>query len=337
MSGEAQAPLALEWAHGTLSVQPVGAMLDSLVFHLPDGPFAPFARRHWSPDAPDLRALPAHLRHLGAEFVCLPFGVGGPLRDIAPDWRPFGLERQNDPAHGLSANAVWTVAEQDADHLRMVLDYPADHAVRRLTRVLTVRADAPVLDLALTIEARHAARLPLGLHPILSLDVPEGSLHLDARFRRGLTYPAAVPGEAMEAAIGRDFASLAKVPARTGGLLDLARLPKAAPMEDVVQLCGVEGPVDVVFAARGAVLSLDWDRELLPSCLLWISDRALSGAPWEGRYRGLGIEPIASCFYFAASVSLADNPISAAGTPTSLCVTPERPAVIRYGLSARPL
>jgi hypothetical protein len=329
--------LALDWPHGALRVSPVGAMLAELVFHLPDGPFAPFARPHWSPDDSLLRALPAHLRHLGAEFVCLPFGVGGPLDAIAPGWSGFSLEHCNDPPHGPAANAIWRVEEQGVGDIRLTLEYPADHAVRRLTRTLAVRPDAPAVDLELAIDVRRATRLPLGLHPILSLDVPAESLRLEARFRRGLTYPASVPGGAMRAAVGRDFVNLAAVPARMGGAIDVARLPKAAPMEDVLQLCDIEGAVEASFVERGAVLSLDWDRDLLPSCLLWISDRALAGAPWGGRYRGLGIEPIASCFDFAESVSLADNPIASAGTPTCLAASPERPTVLRYSLAARPL
>ncbi|MFT0858974.1 hypothetical protein [Ancylobacter sp. G4_0304] len=329
--------LTLDWRHGALRVSPVGAMLAELVFHLPDGPFAPFSRPHWSPDDPVLADLPAHLRHLGAEFVCLPFGVGGPVDDVAPGWSGFGLDRCNDLPHGLAANAPWQVEEHGADRLRLTLDYPASHAVRRLTRTLTPQPGAPALDLELAIEVRRPTRFSLGLHPILSLDLPSESLRIEARFRRGLTYPASVPGGAMRAAVGRDFASLSAVPARDGGIIDLAQLPKAAPMEDVLQLCDVEGAVEAVFPERGAVLSLDWDRELLPSCLLWISDRALPGAPWGRRFRGLGIEPIASCFDFAEAVSLEDNPIAAAGTPTALAATPERATVIRYSLAARPL
>lgn len=337
MNGASADLLALDWPHGALRVSPVGGMLAELVFHLPDGPFAPFARPHWSPDDPALGALPAHLRHLGAEFVCLPFGVGGPLEGCAPGWSECGLDLCNDPPHGHAANAIWSVAEQGAGHLRLTLDYPTDHPVRRLTRTLMVRPDAPAVDLALAIEVRRATRFPIGLHPILSLDLPPESLCLQVRFRRGFTYPASVPGGAMLAAIGRDFAALAAVPARAGGVVDLTRLPKAAPMEDVLQLCGVEGAMEAVFAERGAVLSLDWDRDLLPSCLLWISDRALAGAPWGGRYRGLGIEPIAACFDFAEPVSLADNPIAAAGTPTCLAASPDRPVMLRYSLAARRL
>lgn len=333
----ADAPLALEWVHGAARLVADGAMLTELVFRLPDGDFAPFAQRHWSPDDPTLAGLPVHLRHLGAEFVCLPFGVGGPVDDIAPEWREMGLDRCNEPAHGLAANALWTLGEQTAGRLRLTLDMPAEHPVRRLTRTLTARPDAPALDLELAIEARRPARIVLGLHPILSLDLPPASLRLGARFRRGFTYPATVPGGAMRTAVGREFTSLSAVPGRDGAPLDLSRLPLARPMEDVVLLGGMEGPVEAVFAERGAVLSLDWDRTLLPSCQLWISDRALGDAPWGGRYRGLGIEPVAACFDFAEPVALAENPVWAAGMPTSLAISPERATVIRYSLSVRPL
>ncbi|MBB3772560.1 hypothetical protein FHS55_003181 [Angulomicrobium tetraedrale] len=331
-------PVHLAWAHGFLRAIPTGAMITDLAFRLSGGvDFAPFAHRHWSPDDPALGHLPAHLRHLGAEFVCLPFGVGGEVEGIAAPWQGLGLERCNVPAHGFAANAEWTLAERSATRLCFTLDYPGDHAVRRLTRVLAVQPHAPALDLTLTVEARRAGRVSLGLHPILSLDAPPESVHLRAAFRHGLTYPAAVPGAAMLAAIGGEFGSLAAVPARDGGMVDLSRLPKARPVEDVVLLCDLNGPVEIDFPARAATLMLDWDRRLLPSCQLWISDRALHDAPWAGRYRGLGVEPVASCFDFAEAVSLGDNPVRAGGTATSLAIDPERPVEIAYRLSARPL
>lgn len=326
----------LAWAHGFLRAIPTGAMITELSFRrAPDRVFSPFARRHWSPRDPGCAGLPPHLRHLGAEFACLPFGVGGPLLEIAPSWRELGVEQSNVSAHGPAANDEWRLEERSATRLRFVLDYPADHAVRRLTRVLSVRPDAPALDLSLRIEARREARVSVGLHPILSLDVPPESLHIRAAFRRGFTYPAAVPGGAMRTAIGRGFDRLETVPAREGGTVDLTRLPKAMPVEDVVQLCDLEGPVEIAFTGQDATLTLEWDRRLLPSCQLWISDRALADAPWAGRYRGLGVEPIASCFDLAEAVSLADNPIRAGGTPTCLAITPDRVTEIGYRVEAR--
>lgn len=326
----------LAWEYGFLRAIPTGAMIAGLSFRLSaTHVFSPFAQRHWLPSDPACAALHPHLRHLGAEFVCLPFGVGGAVSDIAVSWRKLGIERCNLPAHGLAANAEWTLEDRTETRLCFVLDYPPDHAVRRLRRVLSVRPEAPVLDLSLQIEARRRDWVSVGLHPIFSLSGPAESLYLQAGFRRGYTYPAAVPGGAMQTAIGHGFDSLAAVPARAGGTVDLSRLPKAMPMEDVVQLCDVDGPVQITFTDQKATLVLEWDRDLLPSCQIWISDRALADAPWNGRYRGLGVEPIASTFDFAQDVSVADNPIQADGTATRLEISPERVTEINYRIEAR--
>ncbi len=44
--------------------------------------------------------------------------------------------------------------------------------------------------------------------------------------------------------------------------------------------------------------------------MLWISDRALQEAPWNGRYRGLGVEPVAAAFDFGEAASAGPNPIA---------------------------
>lgn len=311
-------------------------MIADLSFRLASGHvFAPFAHRHWSPADPGCAGLPPHLQHLGAEFACLPFGVGGPVRDVASPWQALNVERCNDPPHGLAANAAWTLEQQTDTRLCFTLDYPSDHAIRRLTRILSVQPEAPALDLVLRIEARRTACISVGLHPILSLNAPPESVRIRARFRQGFTYPAAVPGDAMLAAIGQTFGELSSVPARAGGTVDLSRLPKVMPVDDVVQLCALDGPVEIIFAEQKAALTLDWDRSLLPSCQFWISDRALGHAPWAGRYRGLGVEPIASAFDFSEAVSLAKNPIQTTGTATSLAITPDRVTDIAYRIEAR--
>src|SRR3546814_11606401 len=86
---------------------------------------------------------------------------------------------------------------------------------------------------------------------------------------------------------GQEFRDLAAVPA-PGGAVDLTRLPLAAPAEDVVQLLGMAGPVRAVNGEAGFALTLDWDRDLLPSCQIWISDRALPRFPWRGWFAGPG-------------------------------------------------
>ncbi|SHO66574.1 hypothetical protein SAMN02745172_03233 [Pseudoxanthobacter soli DSM 19599] len=324
----------LEWEFGALAVGDVGAMIRWVSFRLPSGKrFEPFARAPWI-GSDGLDGLAPHLRDLGAEFACLPFGVGGPLDAIAPEWAGLPIEDSNAVPHGPAANAVWTLEEKTERALRFALPYPADHPVRGIERTIAIDPERPAIHLSLRIEARRPARVSVGLHPILTLAAPVDSLELSADFAFGLTYPAAVPGEAMIAAIGQNFDRLDAVPAAGGGSVDLSRLPKARPIEDVVQLCGARGPVAVIFAHEAARLVLDWDRTLLPSCQIWISDRALQSAPWGGTYRGLGIEPIASAFDFAETLSGMSNPISEKGIATTLAIEPGRDVEIRYSIAA---
>jgi len=328
--------VTLEWPHGRLSALSTGAMVASLEFVLPSGrPFRPFARAPWVEAGERDTGLAPHLQVLGAEFACVPFGVGGPLAEIAPEWRALDVAAVNDPPHGPAANAEWALEAETATALRFGLDYPEGHPVRRLTRSIAVDPAAAAVDFSLTIAARRAGRISVGLHPILTLAMPDESLAITADFDFGLTYPAAVPGGAMLTAIGRTFDRLAAVPAAGGGTVDLSRLPKPRPAEDVVQLCGMRGPVEIAFRDARARLAVDWDRVLLPSCQLWIGDRALTSPPWNGGYRGLGIEPNAAAFDLADAVSSADNPISARGVATTVALDPDRPVEIRYRLAAR--
>jgi hypothetical protein len=58
-------------------------------------------------------------------------------------------------------------------------------------------------------------------------------------------------------------------------------------------LCRVDSPITVRYPAEDVRYRLTWDTKILPSCLLWPSDRSISEPPWNGRFRGLGLEPIA--------------------------------------------
>lgn len=328
-------PWRLDWKHGSLTVLPVGAILWDCRFRLPDGSdFVPFAAASWAGD----RAygdLPGHMQWLGGEFACAPFGVGGPVEGQAEfEWRDVLSGSVNSPPHGLSANEKWSLLSRDGTRLLLGQAYPSPSPVMRVTRTIEADLDAPALNLTFTIETRRACRIPLGLHPILNLDRPVEQIRIAADFEFGLTYPTIVPPDAMLSRPGRKFCHLSSVPARGGGSVDLTRLPKTRPAEDVMQLCGVRGPVSVEFLDAGARLTIDWDRSILPSCVVWIGDRALQTPPWNGRFRGLGIEPIAAAFDFAEDVSLADNPIARRGIRTAVDISPDAPCVIRYRFEA---
>ena len=310
-------------------------MLWDCEFHLPSGhTLRPFARAPWA-DEPGLDpALPAHMRLLGGEFACVPFGIGGRPQDLLPEWRSPSWDPVNPAPHGRSSDEEWTLVSASDSGVQLRLDYPADDDVAYLVRTISTVPDRPALDLTLAIHARRRTRQPVGLHPILRLPVFPAQLQLEAAFEFGVTYPAHVPPGVSRVESGARFGQLNAIPGIDGADVDYSTLPKEAPTEEMLMLCGVEGPLTVRYRDENAWVRLIWDTAILPSCLLWPSDRSIAEPPWNRRFRGLGVEPIAALFDAAREAAVEANPINAAGVATTVEIPPERPAIIRYRIEA---
>ncbi len=218
----------------------------------------------------------------------------------------------------------------------MRLAYDETSPVRMLDRAIAGRDGEAALDFRLDIHARREAHISLGLHPIFKLPATPGSLALEAAFETGFTYPGMIPPGKMVTLPGRTFSSLSAVPGPSGPV-DLSQLPPGGEVEDVVQLGLVRGPIVLSYRDEGVAMQLDWDRSLVPSTLIWLSDHGATDAPFCGRYRGLGVEPIAAAFDLADAVSVSANPINEKGIATAIPISPERPISIRYAISARSL
>ncbi|MFO0405824.1 MAG: hypothetical protein ACK50Q_05530 [Labrys sp. (in: a-proteobacteria)] len=325
--------LRLDWSHGTAEVLPTAAMLRTVSFRLATGQFTPFAEPTWAPDEPGAARLSGHMRHLGGDFVCLPFGGGGAFSRSAPGWEPFVVRPADSLFHGRSADVDWTVAHVGENHVTLTLDEPEPSPIARLERTIAAVPGEPALAMRLVIHARRACRLPIGLHPILRLPDRPGDFALDIPFRFGVTFPA--DAEGMERlAEGVTFEDLRQVPARAGDAVDLSRLPLGRPVELVVQLHGISGPIRAVFRDAGAGVRIDWSRDLLPSVQIWLSDRALTSEPWRGTYRGVGVEPTAALFDLGIGPSTEANPVSARGVATALALDPAVPTVIEHRIEA---
>ena len=317
----------LIWPHGRATVLTSAAMLADCRFDLPAGPFYPFARAPWM-DGPVDPAVSGHLRVLGGDFVCVPFGRGRAIPGAPPDWASVLTVDETGPVHGPAAEDDWHITQADAHSITLSLDYPKASPVRRLVRSIAARPDAPALDLTLTIFARRTARVSVGLHPILRLPSAPGRLHLAADFQFGQTHPGqTLPGQT------QDFASLSAVP-RSGGPIDMAHLPLSPQTDLNVQLCGMQGPVTAIWLDEGAGLVIDWDRGLLPSLQLWHTDRGIGGPPWHHTYRGLGVEPVCAAFDQGTHAATAANPIATRGVPTAMAIGPDQHVMIRYSMGA---
>jgi hypothetical protein len=324
-------------SHARAEILSTGGMLNDAAFRLGDGRWIkPFATAPWAGNS-EMADLPGHMRWLGGEFACLPFGCGGPVRGVTPAWRATLDGSVTQPNHGAAANKEWSPVGRTAEAVELRIDYPPEDSIAYLIRRVEAARDAAAFNLSLEIHARKKDRVPVGLHPIVSLDRPVGDVRLSADFAAGFCYPAIVEPDRMLTEPGGRFSSLASVPGRAGGRIDFSRLPVAEPTEDVVQICNVRGPITVDLVDDRARLIVDWDRKILPHASIWVGDRALQSRPWGGRFRGLGIEPIASCFDFSDQVSRHDNPLNREGFSTTVAVSPEAPVILRYRLEMTPI
>jgi hypothetical protein len=325
----------LTWAHGAARIIPTAGMMLNASFKLPSGRiFSPFAKADWATGDTAEKNLTGHMRWLGGMFACLPFGDGGPASEIAPAWDSPEFEALNPLNHGYSGNADWGLIEAAPGLVRIGLDYPAEDDIGRIEMAISGDPHVPALVFEAKITGRRDCKTSFGFHPIFTLAAPPESIEIRADFFSGLTYPARVKGGGMICKIGAQFDTLDVIPAAHGGTLDLSRLPKPQPIEDNLQLCGVSGPVEIIYHGESAGVRVDWDRSILPSCQIWISDRALRASPWEGRYRGLGIEPVASAFDLSSTYSATRNPIADAGFATAVTLWANKTVTIPCRIEA---
>ena len=328
----------LEWAHGALTVQRLGAMLAPLTFVLPNGrQVSPMHVAPWA-DEPESDALPGILKKLRGEWPCVPFGYSVSGDGFAPDWAK--LMRPAEPTeeiHGHSSNALWNWEAGDGRCLKLSIDYPAGSPVDRLERTITPDPAKAAVDIELKIRVRADCRLPLGLHATFRLPAdPLGARIEPAEFSEGRTYPGTVEPDAPLFAIDQRFENLATVPARDGTIVDASRMPFAKDTEELLQLNNL-GLVALANEAEGYRVRLTWQQEHFPSLLLWMSNRGRKMPPWNGRHLALGLEPICSPFGLGPATALADNPIARSGTPTAHTFKANEDFVTRYRIEAEVL
>ncbi len=331
--------LSFQGSHVAGEVQPLGAMLGPCAFALPDGRRVdPFALAPWADE--DGPALPGILRRLRGEWPCVPFGMPVPRRDLPPDWMaglPPGDDAGDPHPHGFGANHDWLLVP-DGDGVRADIGYPAAHPIRALTRTVHPDPSAAALDLTLTVHPRRDVALPVGLHPTFRMPEAEGSVRLIAPGARAWSFPVpAEPGRSRAAPDARGV-SLDAMPAADGGMRSLLALPWPAPGEDLILLTGVGGRVRLEFGVERYAVTLTWDPAVLPACLLWLSDRGRDFHPWNGRFRGLGVEPVAAPFDLGAlHATRAAGPLTRAGVPVSVPFRAGVPWGTRYRIAVDPL
>ncbi|MCJ8323385.1 MAG: hypothetical protein HRU29_13770 [Rhizobiales bacterium] len=323
---------SLSWRHGVVSVNALGGMLGSTSFILPNGrQVSPFHIAPWFDDAA-VQADGGMLAGLRGEWPCVPFGYPFPSDEYPAHW-PGEIEAsaEVEHPHGFSANTDWKFGPEQPDQITLSIDYPEDHAIRRLHRIIKPDPNSAALDIELIIESRHVSCEPIALHGCFALPLTVGQAKIETSgFEYGRTHPATVEPEAPIFASNEMFNSLEAVPTRTGKIQDASKLPLEANGEDLLQLDGLTGPVSLRNDEAGFRIAFDWDQNILPSLLIWYSNRGRSAPPWNNQHLCIGLEPICSPFGMSPDMARAKNPINAQGIPTCVPLSPDTPLTIRY-------
>ncbi len=271
------------WDRGHAEIFATGAALHDLVFAFDDGfSFRPLAEAPWI-DAPELATqdrIPNHLKSLGGEWPCVPFGS-------------TDVDRHH---HGHGADNAWHVTSEAADTIELAIDYPQGHPVARLERRIRGIAGRTAIDLELTVVTRKDCLLPVGLHPIFRLPDAGKRMRFSVDgFSRGHTFPGMFEPGVSRLAAGREFGSLDAVPLAGGGSADLSQ-PPADLREEIVLLEGANGGVSLGYPDEGFTVRLEWNRRDFPALVMWLSDRGRSAPPWSSLFQGIGIEPVNGFF-----------------------------------------
>lgn len=320
----------LEWDGGSATMEALGGMVAPLRLRLPDGrmveplAIAPWAGEALPPEAPGI------LRGLRGDFACVPFGTGDP-GPLVPRWAgvPHAPEA---PPHGHAANHAWDLWESGgALHGRIA--YPEESPVAELSQLLRPTGPGRV-EIALTIRARRDCRLPLALHPIFRLSAEAGGTRIDAGPHGPVwTHPTLSTEDPCPLAPDATAPGLDTLPGRDGRPRDLSRLPISGAAECRLLVTGASGRVTLHHEPERWSVSLDWDRAILPSVMLWVSNCGRTEPPWNGRHLALGVEPCAAAFDLGTEASSGANPLAKEGVATAVMLSAHKPLVVRHEIS----
>lgn len=307
------------------AITQVGGMLGPVSFNLGKGNVvSPLAVAPWNGEViPD--GLPPLLHHLRGDFFCAPFGGNG-----------VPVKGEQHPPHGETANRAWTLDATTHAGDAVTLHAHLDTQVRkgRVDKRLTLREGHTAVYCEHLLQGFRGS-MPIGTHPCLQFPDREGAGRISlGRWKFGQVLPTDFETPANKGysalKVGARFRSLNRVPLARGGYTDVSRFPARRGYDDLVMLVG-DGKGDFAWSAitfpqeRFALLQIKNPR-VLQHTVLWLSNGGRHYAPWNGRHCNvLGLEEVTSYFHLGIAESTRPNPLSRAGIPTSVTLSPKTP------------
>jgi len=310
-----------------------GGHLGPVIYDRRGSKLSPFEVAPWATEPLD-RSLPPVLQVMRGDFFCMPFGG-----NEAP------YRKEQHLPHGETANADWKFESMVKTGIRNTLHLSLH------TKVRTGRVDKYIstVDGHHAIYSRHvisgmSGPMNMGHHAILKFPDKAGSGRIStSSFRFGQVYvkPTELPENRGYSALlpGAKFDSLDKVPTIFGKDTDLSRYPARRGYEDIVILAS---DPDLPFAWTAVSFPEQqyvWfalkDPKVLRQTLFWMSNGGRHYSPWSGRHiNAMGLEEVTSYFHEGLAESVRENPIAAAGYPTSILLDPKNPLTVNYIMAA---
>lgn len=271
---------------------------------------------------------------LRGDFFCLPFGGNS---------APLAGEKHR--VHGEPAGAKWALAgvQQTDGITALTLSLTTKVRPGKITKQLSL-IDGHNVVYCRHILAGFTGRMPLGHHAILAVPELEGSLRVaTSAFRFGLTYPVLfsnpVNREYQSFAVNQTFTDLRHVPLlwKEPAEADCTALPARTGFTDLLAVFSqpaAELRTPAWTTATNQRAGYLWfalrDPAALPTTVFWICNRGRHGVPWNGRNRCLGLEDVCAYFAEGLAASVGPNPLTEAGIPTAVELSPSRPTTISY-------
>ncbi len=311
-----------------------GGMLAPATFQLAGGcAVQPFAIAPWVGEKLPA-GTPPLLQVLRGDFFCAPFGGNG------SPWRG-----ELHPPHGESANRAWTVVKAARDRESATLHLRLACNVRRgvIDKRVSLRAGHNAIYCENSLSG-FSGPMTIGTHPCVRVPEAEGAARVSAggwAWGQVLPMPFEYPAIGGYSSLkpGARFQSLSAVPLAGGGTTDLTRYPARAGFEDLVMLMGKPdrslGWSAVTFPSERWVFLQLKNPAVLRHTVLWHSNGGRHYAPWNGRHRRvLGLEETTSYFHLGLAESARPNPLSRAGYPTTVSLSPRRPLRVPHIFAA---
>jgi hypothetical protein len=142
-------------------------------------------------------------------------------------------------------------------------------------------------------------------------------------------------------AAGAPFASLKRVRAGDGSVVDVSRYPARRGYTDLVMVSAATVRMAwtaLAVPSEGYVWFALRDPGVLASTVMWFSNGGRSYAPWSDRHVNVvGLEDVTAYYDYGLAESARPNALSRRGVATHLVMRRNRPLVVRYVTVVAPI